>query len=150
MDDAGLDITDLGQPGSAEEAGFEAVRACVAEVLGARVVEVRASKTLTDSPARLVSPQDAPGRNVQRVYRLLERDNEVPKKIMELNPRHTLIRNLAGMLSAAPDAPLINAVIEQLYESALLVDGLHPDPASKAPRIQALMESDDGERRAAA
>ena len=50
-------------------------------VLGERVVEVRESRLLTDSPCRLVSPGDAPDRDMQRVRRLLNQDFEVPQKI---------------------------------------------------------------------
>jgi molecular chaperone HtpG len=32
-------------------------------------------------------------------------------------------------------------VIEQLYEDALLIEGLHPDPAGMIERIQQLMEA---------
>jgi molecular chaperone HtpG len=36
---------------------------------------------------------------------------------------------------------LATAVIEQVYESALLVEGLHPEPASMINRIKAIMEA---------
>ena len=31
-------------------------------------------------------------------------------------------------------------IIEQVYENALLIEGIHPDPASMIERIQKLME----------
>ena len=110
------------------------------DVLGERVVEVRESKVLTDHPVRLAAPEGQLDRHVQRVYRLLEQDFEVPRKILEINRRHPLIRNLAAWVQNESDAPLIDQVIEQLYESALLMDGLHPNPASMVGRIEALME----------
>ena len=55
---------------------------------------------LTGSPLRLVTPEGQPDRNVQRVYRMFEQDFDVPRKILELNRRHPLIRNLAGRLAA--------------------------------------------------
>jgi molecular chaperone HtpG len=36
---------------------------------------------------------------------------------------------------------LINTAIQQLFDSALLLEGLHPNPADMTPRIQALMEA---------
>ncbi len=150
IDDAGLDISDVGEIDESDEAAqsealptadFEALRARFADVLGERVVEVRESKVLTNSAARLVTPEDTPDRNMQRVYRALNQDYEVPKKIMEINPRHPLLHNLATKLHSTPDAPVIAQVIEQIYESALLVDGLHPDPARMVDRITALMEA---------
>ncbi len=146
IDDANLDISEVGdldedeaETGEAMPAeAFEALKGRFEKALGERVLEVRESRVLTGSPARLVSPEDS---NMQRVYRMLEKDYEVPKKIMEINPRHPLLHNLDTMLQATPGDPLIDKVIEQLYENALLVDGLHPDPASMAERIQALMEA---------
>ena len=72
---------------------------------------------------------------MQRVYRYLGKDYEVPKKILELNPAHAILKGLLGK-----DADLQNEIIEQIFDNALLVEGLHPDPASMAARIQKLME----------
>jgi hypothetical protein len=35
---------------------------------------------------------------------------------------------------------LIDPPIEQLYENALLLEGLHPNPAGMVPRVQQLLE----------
>jgi len=32
-------------------------------------------------------------------------------------------------------------VIEQIFDSALLVEGLHPDPSSMAARVQQIIEA---------
>ena len=66
----------------------------IKEVLGERVVEVRESKVLKDSPCRLVSPESGPEREMQRVRRLLESDYEIPARILEVNRGHPLIQNL--------------------------------------------------------
>ena len=39
------------------------------------------------------------------------------------------------------EADLQTLIIEQIYDSALLVEGLHPDPSSMAPRIQQIIEA---------
>jgi len=107
-------------------------------VLGERVSEVRESKVLTESPARLVTPDKGFGSDMERVYRMLDKDMPMPvARILELNPRHPLIRDLAAM----GDEPLADHVVEQLFESALLLEGIHPNPADMVPRIQALMEA---------
>jgi molecular chaperone HtpG len=98
---------------------------------------VRESKVLTESPARLVSPDKGFGADMERVYRMLDKEFAAPKRILELNPRHPLIRNLAGL----GDNPLVDNVAEQLFESAMLLEGIHPNPADMVPRIQALMEA---------
>ncbi|MBN1665592.1 MAG: hypothetical protein JW862_00825, partial [Anaerolineales bacterium] len=71
------------------------------------------------------------------VYRFLGREYEVPQKVLELNPRHPLLARLSAMPEEDQTA---QAAIEQIYESALLIEGLHPDPASMLPRIQEFME----------
>ena len=105
--------------------------------LGDRVADVRATDRLSDSIARLVDPEGALGQEVQRVYRYLERDYEVPKKVLELNPRHPVIRRLSEM---PPEDDLAKVIIEQIYDDTLLIEGLHPDPAAMLPRVQKLME----------
>lgn len=104
--------------------------------LGGRVSDVRATDRLRGSIARLVDPNGALGQEMQRVYKVLEKDYEIPKKVLELNPRHP---TLAGLGKRSADDPLAQAMIEQIYESALLIEGLHPDPASMIPRIEQLM-----------
>ncbi|MBM3145036.1 MAG: molecular chaperone HtpG [Chloroflexi bacterium] len=106
--------------------------------LGERVTDVRTTDRLTDSVARLVDPEGTLGQEMQRVYRLVDREYEVPKKVLELNPRHPILTSLCAL---PPDDKLNIAIIEQIYESALLIEGLHPDPASMLPRIEALMEA---------
>jgi molecular chaperone HtpG len=95
---------------------------------------------LSGSPCRLVSPGDDPAASMQRVRRLLNQDFEVPKKILEVNSRHPLMRNLAFLIANQPEEALIDPTIEQLYENALLLEGLHPNPAGMVPRVQQLLE----------
>jgi HSP90 family molecular chaperone len=107
------------------------------ETLGERITDVRASNRLSQSVARLVDPEDSLNPEMQRVYRYLGKDYEVPKKILELNPSHLILKSL---LAEKEGSDLQKEIIEQIYDSALLVEGLHPDPSSMAPRIQKLME----------
>ena len=109
-------------------------------VLGERVADVRESKLLKGSPCRLVSSESGPEREMQRVRRLIEQDYEVPVKILEINRGHSLIQNLAHMVESQFANPLIDLTVEQLFENLLLLEGLHPNPAQMAPRIQELLE----------
>lgn len=143
VDDAGLKLPQEERVEEEEQPETKDVSDLIerfASVLGDRVVEVRESKLLTGSPCRLVSPADDPTQSMQRVRRLLEQDYEVPKKIIEINPRHPLVQNLTLLVADQPDEALIDPAIEQLYEDALLLEGLHPNPASMVPRIQTLIE----------
>ena len=106
--------------------------------LGERVSDVRTTDRLSGSPARLIDAEGAPNQEMQHVYRLLQRDFEEPKKILELNPRHPILVHLNGLPG---DSPLSSLVIEQIFEDALLIEGLHPDPASMISRIQKIIEA---------
>ena len=106
------------------------------QVLGERVTDVRASNRLSQSVARLVDPDGTLNPELQRVYRMLGKDYEIPKKILELNPSHNILKNLLKLESGSE---LQTAIIEQIYDSALLVEGLHPDPSSMVSRVQQIM-----------
>ncbi len=110
------------------------------DVLGERVKDVRESKQLVNSPCRLVSPEDSFERDLERLRRLTEEEYETPAKLMELNRRHPIIVNLAHALQRHPDAPIINATIEQLLDNALMLDGIVEHPVDMVDRIQLLME----------
>lgn len=146
-DEADIDLSDVGeaqeetQEAPISEDDFGVVRQRFADVLGERVVEVRESKNLVGSPARLVSKDSNPQRNMFRINRLMDKDYELPVKILELNPRHPLLRNLSGMIAQTPGNPLIDQVAEQVFEIALLQDGIHPDPAAMAGRLYTLMQA---------
>jgi molecular chaperone HtpG len=142
-DDPNLKLPGEAQPAevSVSDESFARLVTKFKDVLGERVPSVRASNVLRSSPARLVSPEDAPNREMERIQRMLDRDYKTPPKIVELNRGHTLIADLARLVDQRPDDPLIAPLIEQIYESALLLEGLHPNPAEMVGRIQALMEA---------
>jgi molecular chaperone HtpG len=108
------------------------------QVLGERVTDVRASNRLSQSVARLVDAEGALNPELQRVYKYLGKEYEVPKKVLELNPSHSILKKLLALDTSSELGTLI---IEQIYDSALLVEGLHPDPSSMAPRMQQIIEA---------
>jgi molecular chaperone HtpG len=113
------------------------------DVLGDRVSEVRTTDRLSNSIARLVDASGALGQEMQRVYRMMDRDYQIPKKVLEINPKHSIVRRVSDLPEGSQ---LVKLVVEQIFESTLLVEGLHPDPASMIPRIEQLMTSAlDGE-----
>ncbi len=106
-------------------------------VLGERVRDVRLSNHPLQSPLRLVMPHGALQPEIQKVYRLLNQKFEPPLLLLELNIQHPI---LTSMLQLPPDSPILPATIELLFENALLVEGLHPNPGELAPRIQDLIQ----------
>ena len=147
VDDPDIDLSEMEQdeqadqnPVAAEE--FDPLITRFRKVVGDRVVDVRESKTLRDSPCRLLSPKDATGeRDLARIRRMLDPKQPMPKKIMEINRGHALTHNLAQLIKESPDAAIIDVSIEQLYDNALLGEGLHPNPADMVGRLQQLIEA---------
>jgi molecular chaperone HtpG len=142
------DDPDLELPGTAEspeakvtDEQFARIVSRVKEVLGERVTAVRASNVLRSNPVRLVSPEGEGQREMARIQRLVDRDYKVPARIMEVNRGHPLVADLARLVEGGQDEGLAAALIEQLYDSALLLEGLHPNPADMVERIQQLMEA---------
>ncbi len=141
---AQVDVEPADQPKDAveaekiPEADFHTLIERFKQVLGERVTDVRASKRLSQSVARLVDPDGTLNPEMQRVYRYLGKDYETPKKIMELNPSHAILKKL---LQLEQGSELQTLIIEQIYDSAMLVEGLHPDPSSMASRVQQIIEA---------
>ena len=120
------------------DADFNSLIERFKEVLGERVTDVRASNRLSQSVARLTDPDGTINPELQRVYKYLGKEYEIPKKILELNPSHSILKKL---LKLETGSDLQTAIVEQIYDSALLVEGLHPDPSSIASRVQQIMEA---------
>jgi molecular chaperone HtpG len=107
------------------------------EVLGDKVSDVRKTDRLSNSVARLVDPEGSLGQEMQRVYMMMDREFQIPKKVLEINPSHPLLLKLSDLQDGNE---LAGIVVEQIFDSTLLLEGLHPDPSSMIPRIQKLME----------
>ena len=146
VDDAGLDLPKKDEDQKDESNAiaqdkFDSLMARFKEALGDRVTDVQESKQLVSSACRLVSPQDSYDRDIQRIRRMTEEGYEIPKKMLELNRSHPMVVNLSQILDSTPDEAVINHSIEQLFANALLLEGLHDNPAEMVERIQALMET---------
>jgi molecular chaperone HtpG len=145
VDDAGLDLPEEEKTDEEDKKevissdDFETLVTRFKDVLGDRVEDVRESKILTDSPCRLVNPPGAMNTGMQRVQRLLDQDYQIPKKILEINRKSELIQNISERLDANAQDALIDPLVEQLFENALVEEGIHPNPAEMVPRIQQLM-----------
>lgn len=143
VDDPTLDLPKpaANEAESVAQPEFDALVERFKAQLGDRITDVRATDRLVDSAMRLVSPGDSRDHEMDRVRRMMEKGYTIPKKVVEINRQHPLVKNLAERVKAGGSDDLVNAVIEQLYESALLVEGLLPNPADMVGRIQLLMEA---------
>ena len=94
------------------------------ERLGDVVEDVRATKSLVDSPVRLTASEGGFDFNLERILKAQNPDFEVSKKILEINPNHELIKKIPNLSS-----DLQISVCRLLVEQARILDGEMPsDP----------------------
>ena len=103
--------------------------------LGEQVSAVRTTDRLVTSPARLVESEGALPQEMQRIYKAMQQEYSAPKKVLELNPDHVLIRKI----TACEDESLRSQIIAQIYDDALIMDGEAPDQVAMLERLQAMM-----------
>lgn len=121
---------------SALEEEMKGLAKKVQRFLRERVEAVRMSRRLTDSPACLVIGEHDLGRQMQQVLRAAGQDVPNAKPVLELNPRHPLVRRLNG---EADDARFGDLSL-MLFEQATLAEGEPlPDPAGYVRRMNRLL-----------
>ncbi len=123
-----------------EQLHFDSLIARIKEILGDRVTDVKKSERLSGSPAILVNPDDSMTSSMQKMMRMMNKDMEVPKKVFEINRDHKLIRNLLKVFKANRQDEYISNVVEELFESALLLEGDLMDPHRLVSRINQMLE----------
>ncbi len=123
-----------------DEKHFDSMLSRIKEILGDRVTEVKESKRLSGSPAILVNPDDSMSSTMQKIMRMTNKDLSVPKKLFEVNRDHKLIRNLLKVFKANSKDEYITNVVEELFESALLLDGSLTDPHKLVSRLNQMLE----------
>jgi molecular chaperone HtpG len=110
----------------------------IKEHLGEKISAVCLTEQLEESPARLIDPEGALSPEIQQIYRMMDRKQELSPKVLEINPHNEIIQNMASL---SVEDPLFSIIVDQLYENALLIEGLHPDPASMISRVQQIMQA---------
>jgi molecular chaperone HtpG len=144
VDDPSLALPELGTPVTEAEPAvpdeeLAALEERVRTVLAERITDVRATDRLVDSPLRLVAASGAADADLDRVRRLMDPDWQLSPRVVELNPQHAIVRDLARLVAAGEREGMVAAAIEQLYDNALLQEGLQPNPAQMVGRVQALI-----------
>ena len=135
---------DVEQLSEDDRSELDKLLADVKELLGDRVTEVKVSDRLSDSPCRLANPDGHVTSSMDKIMRVMSKDTSVPKKVLELNPDHPLVRNLIAVHHKNPADPFIAQAVTQLFESALLLEGYLTDPHALVERIQDLLTKSSG------
>ena len=129
--------------GEGEGAGVDKLVALLKTVLTDKVKDVRMSGRLTESPVCLVSEDGDMDMYLERLLRQHRRlDADMPTlRILEINPRHMLIRHMAARAEAgAGDAELADAAWLLLDQARILEGEPLPDPSAFARRLTAVLE----------
>lgn len=111
------------------------------EILGERITEVHESKRLKGSPSCLINPDDTMSSTMQKILKMSNQGMAMPaqKRLMEINKDHKLIRNLVNVFKKNDNDPFIVDTTEQLYESALLLEGSLDDPHKLVNRLNKML-----------
>ena len=108
-------------------------------ILGDQVEEVRLSQRLTDSPAVLVSAEGGISAQMSRIMQIVNKDTPPPKKVMEINPDHSLIRNMLKMYQKDAKDKYLEKLVNQLFQVLMLQDGFLLDPHRLIADVQDLI-----------
>ncbi len=122
-----------------EKSSFDKLIAHMRAILGDKITEIRVSDRLSGSPAVLASP-DGVSSSMEKLIRVMHKSEELPKKILEVNPDHPLLRTLLRIYGANPENPLIADLVNSLFDNVQLLDGYLGDPYLMADRTLKLMD----------
>jgi len=126
-----------------DKAAFDRLVESMKAILGDQVTEIRVSDRLSGSAACLVSP-DGVSASMEKLMRVMQKSDDIPKKILEVNADHPLMRALLRIHRANPDDPVLVQSVNSLFDSILLLDGYLHDPFRMADRTLKLLNEAAG------
>ncbi|MFC4352097.1 molecular chaperone HtpG [Fodinicurvata halophila] len=124
-----------------EDSDVEALVTFLKENLSDKVKDVRASKRLTSSPVCLSADSGDLDLHLARMLKQHGQLNQEMSRILEVNPRHPLVRRLSEKLNNGADRSGLEDMGELLLDQARILDGDLPlDPASFSQRLSQLVQ----------
>ena len=119
---------------------MDSLIAAVKLALGEAVRDVRPSERLTGSPVCLVAEAGQMSIHLEKLLRAHRQMEQEFPRVLEINPRHPLIKGLAARVTAGGTGPEIEDAAHLLLDQARIVEGELPaDPAAFARRMAAVM-----------
>lgn len=130
-----------------EKASFEKLCKAMKDVLGDKVEKVQLSERLSTSPCILVTSEFGWSAHMEQIMRNQAlRDSSMAqymmsKKTMEINPRHSIIKELKRRLDADENDKAVKDLVFLLFDTSLLTSGFQlEDPTSYAERIHRMVK----------
>jgi molecular chaperone HtpG len=141
LEDINVKENNLNELSKDDEKHFDSLLAKMKNILGDKVIEVIESKRLIESPATLINPEDSISSTMQKILKMANKDIGISqqKRIMEINKDHQLIRNLLEIFKKNSTDQFIIDTTEQLYDSAILLEGNLEDPYKLVNRVNKLL-----------
>ena len=122
-----------------DNVSFDKLLARMKEILGDKVKDVRVSHRLADSPAVLVSADGGMSSSMEKLLKVMQKDDSLPVKILEVNRDHPLLRNMLRMFKADGRDKTLSEMTQGLFDTSLLLDGYLTDPQALAARTNELL-----------
>jgi len=111
----------------------------IKDILGDKVENVKISERLVDSPAVLVSSNPSVSSQMEKIMHMVNQDAKTTPKVMEINTKHPLIRNLLKIYKTSAKSSILTKAVNSLFNSVLLLDGSINDTHGMAAAIQDLI-----------
>jgi len=125
---------------------FKPLTEKIKEILGPNVEKVVLSQRVVNSPCVLVTGNYGWTANMERIMKaqaLRDTNNSymMSKKIMEINPHHSIIKSLKERIKSADNEPMIKDLVSLLYESSLISSGFSiEEPGTFVNRINNMIK----------
>ncbi len=130
------------EPAAEEAADLGKLIPLLKDGLGDEVSEVRATDRLVESAVVLAAPEHGPDLQMQRLLQRAGRAFGAEQPVLELNPRHPLIRSLAARAETGAEMKDLAGL---LLDLARVQDGASPrDPAAFARRMAEVLAASMG------
>jgi molecular chaperone HtpG len=108
--------------------------------LGERVKDVRPSARLTDSAVCLVADEQSLDMRLERFLKQHQQLDELSKRVLEINPKHGLIKRMAALAADEGQQAALGDLVELLLDQARIVEGEPlPDPGVFSRRMSAFL-----------
>ncbi len=111
----------------------------IKDILGDKVEDVKISERLVDSPAILLGANKGMSAQMEKIMHMYNPDAAMSKKVMEINPKHGMIKKLLGIYQKDVQDPMLTKLVNNLFNSVALLDGSIENPNEMALALQELL-----------
>jgi molecular chaperone HtpG len=145
----GVDLSKIESAGVPEETAEQAsvegeamdrLIAVIKARLGDKVEDVRPSSRLTESAVCLVAEEHGMDLRLERFLKQHQQLDQLSKRVLEINPKHGLIREMAARAADDSQRDALGDLAELLLDQARIVEGEPvPDPGAFSRRMSAFL-----------